>query len=367
MTAPRIEIDLDKIHQNARSLVRRLALRGIAVVGVTKASLGATEIAREMCRAGVVSLGDSRLENIETMRKGGVEASMMLLRSPMLSQVGRVVENVEQSLNTEIVVIRALSRAAQCLGRIHGIVLMVELGDLREGILPRDLKGIAAEVLKLPNLVLKGIGANLACLNGVVPDAQKMTELSALADSIEASLGLTLEVISGGNSANLSWVFGAAEIGRVNQLRLGESILLGRETLDRRAIQGLSTDAFTLVAEVIESKRKPAQPWGEIAQAAFEVKPIAAQHGNTCRAVLALGRQDTDPEGIVAAAGFTILGASSDHLMVDCGQQLLPVGSEMCFQLNYSALVRSMTSPFVAKVMKNPSRDHLEPIGVPAS
>ena len=33
---PRLEIDLDKIHHNARTLVERLAKRGISVTGVTK-------------------------------------------------------------------------------------------------------------------------------------------------------------------------------------------------------------------------------------------------------------------------------------------------------------------------------------------
>jgi predicted amino acid racemase len=133
------------------------------------------------------------------------------------------------------------------------------------------------------------------------------------------------------------------------------------------AIKGLYTDAITLVAEVIESKRKPSHPWGEIAQSAFASKPAVVQHGTTCRAILALGRQDTDPDGLLPVKGCTILGASSDHLVLDCGQTVQPVGSEVCFQLNYSALVRSMTSPFVAKVMVNPSRDHYEPMSIPAS
>ena len=38
MTAPRLEVDLQKIHHNARSLVERLAVRGIAVTGVVRFS-----------------------------------------------------------------------------------------------------------------------------------------------------------------------------------------------------------------------------------------------------------------------------------------------------------------------------------------
>ncbi len=68
MAAPRLEIRLDRIGHNARTLVERLRVRGIAVCGVTKAALGAPEIASELLAAGVVSLGESRIENIESLR-----------------------------------------------------------------------------------------------------------------------------------------------------------------------------------------------------------------------------------------------------------------------------------------------------------
>lgn len=366
MTAPRLEVDLGKIHHNARTLVQRLAPRGIAVMGVTKATLGAAGVAKEMILAGVSGLGDSRLENIESMRHAGIAARMSLIRSPMLSQLERVAEHVDLSFHTELEILSKLSKAAQKIGKIHDVVLMIELGDLREGLFPRDAENTAALVLSLPNLALKGIGTNLACLNGVTPDPQKMSELSVLAAAIEASFGLTLEMISGGNSANLSWALSEANCGRVNHLRLGESILLGRETLHREPIEGLFTDAITLVAEVIESKVKPSKPWGEMAQAAFDDPPKAHESGSSLRAILALGRQDTDPLGLTPPEGFSILGSSSDHLVLDCGTHQLAIGSEMTFQLNYSALVRSMTSPFVTKVMSNQSRENREPEGMQA-
>ena len=352
MSAPRLEIDLDKIQHNARVLVERLARVGISVTGVTKATLGSPEIASALLPAGVRTLGDSRIENIECMRRARVPASMTLLRSPMQSQGDRVVANANVSFNTEIDVISKLSSAAKRMGKTHGVVLMVELGDLREGILPGDLEPTVRETLRLPNITLDGIGTNLACQSGVVPDAKNMTELSALATSIEATFGIELGIISGGNSANLPWGLSGADKGRVNDLRLGESLLLGREPLRRQPIEGLHTDAFTLVAEVIESKVKPSQPWGEIAQTAFGVKPRALDRGDISHTILAIGRQDTDPDGLLPPNGIEILGASSDHLMTDSGQQRLSVGAEVKFHLNYSALMRAMTSPCVAKVMQ---------------
>ena len=359
MTTPRLEIDLEKIHHNARTLVERLAERGIAVTGVTKATLGSPEIAGALLRAGVSSLGDSRIENIEAMRHARVSAPLTLIRSPMLSQADRIVKHADVSFNTELDVISELSSAAQKAKRTHGIVLMVELGDLREGIMPGDLENTVRETLRFPSIVLRGIGTNLACQNGASPDARNMAELSALADSIDATFGLVIEIVSGGNSANLEWALGGADTGRVNDLRLGESLLLGRETLHRRPIDGLHTDAITLIAEVIESKVKPSLPWGEIAQTAFGEKPAATDRGDISQTILAVGRQDTDPDGLHPPPGMEILGASSDHLIVDSGSDRASVGAEIAFHLDYSALVRAMTSPFVAKVMKK--RDDRSP------
>jgi ornithine racemase len=362
MTAPRLEISLDRIHHNAAQLVARLGAVGIAVTGVTKATLGSPEVARELLAAGVASLGESRLENIERLRAAGLECGITLIRSPMLSQVDQVVACADVSLNTEPVVVAALSAAAVLAGRHHGVVLMVELGDLREGILPADLEAVVRSTLALPGVELRGIGTNLACRSGVAPDARNMAELSGLATSLEAAFGVTLAVVSGGNSANLEWALGGCDVGRVNDLRLGEAILLGRETLQRRPIEGLHTDAVTLVAEVIESKVKPAAPWGDLQQTAFGARPetgvptVADGGAVVSQAIVALGQQDVDPAGLTPPDGMVALGASSDHLVLDTGAATLAVGSEVRFGLDYGALLRAMTSPFVGREYRGVSR-----------
>jgi len=358
MAAPRLEIDLEKIYHNANELVVRLAEHDISVTGVTKAALGSVEVANTLLRAGVTSLGDSRLESIKAMRLNGNDvllrdASMMLIRSPMLSEIEQVVRYADTSCNTEISVIKKLSLEAQKQGRTHQILLMVELGDLREGIMPGDLIATVGEVIGLPNIVFKGIGSNFACRSGVSPDATNMAELSELSDRVEATFNLTLDTVSGGNSANLLWALNTnvSDKGRINSLRLGEAILLGCDPLHRQPIEGLHTDAFTLIAEVIESKLKPSQPWGDIAQMAFGEAPLAIDRGTVRQTILAIGRQDVDPDGLRASVGNQIYGASSDHLIVECANRELIVGEEMAFQVNYSALVRAMTSPFVAKII----------------
>lgn len=349
MFAPRLEIDLGKIRHNARTLVDRLARRDISVTGVTKATLGSAEIAHAMLQAGVSGLGDSRIENVESMRGSRAPARLFLIRSPMLSQAKRVVASADVSFNTELEVIKRLSFEARKSYRTHAVVLMVELGDLRDGLMPEDLLAAVRDTLDLPNIVFKGIATNLACRSGAVPDDANMGELSRLAKMIEATFDISLEIVSGGNSANLEWAFNTACTGRVNNLRLGESILLGREALHRRVIDGLYTDAFTLVAEVIESKRKPTRPTGKLVRNAFGKYPQVVDRGTVSQAILAIGVQDVDLDGLRPAPGIEILGGSSDHLVVMSGRDDLAVGSELKFQLNYGALLRAMTSPLVRK------------------
>lgn len=349
MSTPRLQVDLDKIFHNASTLVTRLKTAGISVTGVTKAFLGIPEIARTMLSAGVTSLGDSRIENIERMRRSGITTQMMLIRSPMLSQADRVVASVDISFNTELNVVSALSTAALKVGKTHGVLLMVELGDLREGIMPQDVETTVRTISKLSNIKYMGLGTNLACRNGVSPDNVNMAELSSLATRISTGDSSQTLIVSGGNSSNLDWVFTDGKIGHINNLRLGEAILLGREALNRQPIHGLFTDAISLIAEVIESKTKPTQPRGTIAQSAFTMTQSAGNQGDINQAIVAIGRQDTDPEGLHPPVGVQVLDASSDHLILRTEGNKLVVGSELTFYLNYSALLRAMTSPHIIK------------------
>lgn len=348
MGAPRLEVHLGRLHHNARTLVERLGARGVAVTGVTKATLGSPEVAAALVAAGVSALGESRVDGLERLRAAQLGVPLVLLRSPMPSQVERVVAAADVSCNTEPDVLDALAAVARRHGRVHGVLLMVELGDLREGLLPADLAAVARQVVASPHLDLRGIGANLACQSGVVPDVENMAELSALATGLETSFGIRLATVSGGNSANVAWAAGADTLGRVDDLRLGESILLGTDPLDRLPLDGLRTDAFTLVAEVIEAKLKPTQPWGAVGPSAFGTPPRAADRGLAQRAIVALGEQDVDPGDLTPPPGVTVLGASSDHLVLDTGRLVLEPGDEVRFGVGYRALLRAMTSPFVA-------------------
>ena len=348
MSLPRVDVDLDHIEHNTRVLVDRLAPRGIRVTGVTKAVLGSPGVARAMVRGGASGLADSRVENLSRLAQVDGPTARTLIRSPMVSQAARVVTTATTSLNTERAVIDALDTAAARLFRSHDVVLMVELGDLREGIPADELLAAAGTVLQRRSLRLVGIGTNLACQNGVIPDDANMAELTRLAGAVERVHGVHLRTVSGGNSASLAWALTTGDAHRVDELRLGEAILLGTEPSHRTPIEGLSGDAFRLVGEVIEVRDKPARPWGDRAQTAYGEHAVRTGTGTIRQAIVALGRQDVDPEGLRPVDGIAILGTSSDHLVLDIGDHDLSVGDEVGFGLGYGALMRAMTSPFVS-------------------
>jgi predicted amino acid racemase len=176
-----------------------------------------------------------------------------------------------------------------------------------------------------------------------------MRYLSSLAREVEEKFGLTFKFVSGGNSANYNWFMSTEDVGKINNLRLGESIYLGCETLYRKSIPGLFTDAFTLVAEVIESKIKPSVPSGEVCQDAFGNIPVFQDRGQIRRDILGVVLQDVIVSGLTPGLDIDILGMSSDHIIVDTKQIDLRVGNEVVLNLNYGALLSAMTSPYVMK------------------
>jgi ornithine racemase len=345
---PRIEISLSQIQDNAWKLSELYGQKGISLMGVSKATLGDPSVANAMIRGGVKFIADSRIENIQRMKNAGVSTQFVLLRTA-LSQSEEVVRDVDISLNTELDTVKELAYYAHLNNKVHKIILMIELGDLREGILPCDLSDFVKTTLNLPHIKVIGIGCNLACYGGIKPNNQKMHELSKLVDSIEKEYKIDLEIVSGGNSANYEWYESAQKVERINNLRIGESILLGCETVNRNVIPGLHTNAFNLIAEVIESKEKPSLPFGEICQDAFGNIPTFLDQGIQQRVIVALGRQDVLISGLTPSEDLEILGSSSDHIVLNSKNRHVKVGSEVRFNLDYGGLLAAMTSPFIKK------------------
>ena len=235
---------------------------------------------------------------------------------------------------------------------------MVDLGDLREGMMPADLPAFVAAVELLRNVDLLGIGVNLTCYGAIVPDEDNLGRLAELAADVERLTGRPLRYVSGGNSGSIGMVVDDRMPAAVNTLRIGETILLGVDTLTRKPTLDLHLDAITVSAPVIECRVKPSLPIGTSAQDAFGNRPTFTDRGERRRAICALGRQDAPPEGLRPVdPRVQVLGASSDHLILDVEDLRRPpaLGDTITFVPNYAATLQLFTSPYVHKVFIPPA------------
>ena len=351
MTAAVLSIDVEKIAENARRIAAMAAGHGVQLWGVTKAVAGMPQIARAMLDGGFVGLGESRLENVRRLRRAGIMAPVMMLRIPPVSEAEEVVRLTDVSLNSELGTLQALSAAAVRADRVHDVIVMAELGDLREGMSPADLLAASDAAMEMPGVRLTGVGSNLLCASGVIPTAAKMQELSDLAEAVEARHGIRLSHISGGNSSCLSLLAGGELPPRINGLRLGYSVLLGREGIDGSPLPDLHQDTFTIEGELIEKKRKASMPAGKVGRDAFGNAPVFADRGQRLRGIASLGRLDLDPKSLIPKApGVEIVTASSDHLILDLTDAPpMRVGDTVGFLLEYPSLVQAIMSPYVSK------------------
>lgn len=344
---PRLEINLAHLQHNVSRIVERCGSCGIQVAGVIKGATGIPEVAQAFDKGGAAFIASSRLEQIEDAIDAGIEKPMMLIRVPMLSEVKDVIRLADISLNSDFEVIKALNEEAKRQGKLHKVILMADLGDLREGFWDKDELVEIAEYIenRMINIQLVGIGTNLGCYGSIAPTAEKLQELVDLAERIEKKLDRELEYISGGATSSLMRVWDKDIPKRINLLRVGEGILLARD-LDvfyGYDVSELYQDVFRLKAEVIEVKTKPSYPVGTIAVDAFGHTPEYVDRGMRKRVLLGMGKVDYgDPcELIPLEEGIEVLGASSDHTIIDVedAERDYKIGDIMTFDVCYATIV----------------------------
>lgn len=345
---PCLEVHLDRLYHNAQQIISRCAPKGISVCGVVKGVEGMPAVARVMQRAGAAQIGTSRLEQVARCRAAGIEGPFMLIRIPGLTELADTVSLCEMSLQSERATLDALEQECRRQGKTHAVVVMADLGDLREGFWSEDelVETCCHVEQQLPHVHLAGIGVNLSCYGSIKPTPRKMTQLTTLAAKVETAIGRKLEIVSGGATSSYTLVHWDTMPEGINHLRIGENILLGYD-LQRlwhiADMNYLRMDTFILTAEVIEVREKPSYPQGEFCIDAFGHTPVYEDHGMRRRALLALGRADVgELESLEPCqAGITVVGGSSDHCILDVtdypGQ--LQVGDTVSFQLRYGHLL----------------------------
>lgn len=369
---PRLVIDIKKLEDNVKTLAAITKDDGnCSLMIVTKGLCADLEMVKMLAKRPEVDfVADSRIKNIKSYSKIVRDAGKktVLIRIPMLSEVDEIVKHVDVCFNSEMETVRAIDKAAAKEGKVQDVLLMIDLGDLREGIFFENEDEIlkdAMEIKDMKNVNLYGIGVNLTCYGAIIPKHENLSKLVEIARKIEAKTGLKLEMVSGGNSSSIYLIESdkMPRIGRmpkdekmpegINNLRLGEAFLLGNDTAYETEIQNTHHDAIKLQAQIVELKEKPSLPIGEVGVDAFGEKPYYEDKGIMKRAIIAVGKQDTDLGSMTPVdERIEIMGGSSDHIILDltaCNGDY-KLGDIVEFTVGYGGMLKLVTSPYVDRI-----------------
>jgi predicted amino acid racemase len=354
----RVVISPDALRKNYRTVKGWVERYGASLTVVTKALCGHLDSIRVLKEAGVESMGDSRLENLKLVTESGMEFERWFLRPPHTKELAEVIAYSDISLNTELKTVKNLNVEAEKQDKIHKVILMVELGDLREGILPGSLVKLYEDVFVLPNIEILGIGSNLGCISGTVPSADQLMQLVLYRELLELKFDRKLPLISAGSSATLPFLLQGTVPSQINHFRVGEAILLGTDLINGGIMRGLRDDGFLLEAEIVEIKEKSLMPVGETLE---ELIPFNSEEDTEhspgqrgYRALVTVGELDTEVSSLRPVnPDYRLAGASSDLTVLNVGEDgtILKLGDSIRFRMGYSGLVRLMNNKYTGKVI----------------
>lgn len=354
---PKLEIYPDRIKHNVEVIVRKCEKGNIRIAGVIKGANGIKEVMEAFINGEAKQIASSRYEQLKKCKELYPDIETMMIRIPMLSEVEEIIKYADYSVNSEIKVLEKLNQVAGEKNIIHKVILMVDLGDLREGYINESELLEAAIYVEnnLDNLYLAGIGTNLGCYGSIKPTVKNLTQLVNFAQEIEKNIHRKLDIISGGATSSLPLLFEDAIPKGITHLRVGEGILLNYDlpifwNVDTTP---MNNDTFILKAEIIEKKNKPSYPIGEIFIDAFGNTPTYVDQGIRTKALLGIGKQDIgDFDKVIPLDNrIEVIGASSDHLIIDitnCKDDY-QVGDIISFKLSYQAMLFATMSDYVKK------------------
>ncbi len=360
----KVSIDLAKLRYNARWTRRFCANRGLELIGVVKGCHGHPAVIDVFQESGIETLGLSRTSVAKA-------AAPRLRNKPALisfhgtSEACVIPRHFKTSFNSELSSIRALAAAADFSGYDHEIILMVEVGDLREGVMPEDVLGVVRQILEIKSkrLHFGGLGANLGCCSGTLPDSRNLMLLQELAIDIETRLGQEVRTVSVGGTILMDWLEKNKAPSKINQIRIGEAILMGANQTADKSIDYLYSDVFTLKGEILELKEKPSKPAGSQGLDAFGRVPVFKDRGIRKRAIVNFGVLDTDPSAVIPRdKNIEIINSNSEYTIIDVTgcEPPLRKGDILEFDMGYGAMARAFISPYVdIRVLDTEGREDL--------
>jgi len=350
-----LELYRDRLKHNYDYLEKLFEKRDIDWGVVTKLLCGHKPYLKEVINLGVKEIHDSRISNLKAVKQIDPTVQTVYIKPPAKRSIKTLVQYADVSFNTSYETIKLLSKEAKSQDKLHKIIIMIEMGDLREGVLGENVIDFYAKIFELPNIEVIGLGTNLNCLHGVMPSQDKLIQLSLYEQVIEAKFDRKIPWVSGGTSVTIPLLLKNMRPLGVNHFRVGEILYFGLNLFTMKKIKGMKDDVFKLHTEIIELYEKPKVPVGELAEnPSGEVTQINEEdYGKTSyRAIIDIGLLDISPEYLIPDdTHIEISGASSDMLVIDLGNSSrnYKVGDLVSFKLRYMGALSILNSDYIEK------------------
>lgn len=354
-----VEMNPEKLKSNYEFLDKLFRDNNIRWSVVSKLLCGNVDYLKELLSYNLQEICDSRITNLKSIKSLRPDISTIYIKPPAKNSIKDVISYADISMNTELSTIRLLNNEAKRQHKVHKIIIMIEMGELREGIIRDDIISFYSDVYQLSNIEVAGIGTNLTCLYGILPNHDKLIQLSLFEQLIEAKFNTRIEYVSGGSSVTIPLLMQNLLPKGVNHFRVGESLFLGTDVYNDTFLQGLESDIFILYSEIIELIEKPVVPMGEFGtnvegdSANFDENLIGTTSN---RAIIDIGLLDVDQKQISPVdEAIHIVGGSSDMFVIDLGDNpnKYKVGDRLAFRMNYLGTVRVLNSKYIEKRIAN--------------
>lgn len=350
-----LELDYQKLKENYQFLNELFKKNNIKWSIVTKMLCGNKFYLEKLMELGVKQVCDSRLTNLKMIKQINPEVSTIYIKPPSKGTINSIIKYADISINTELSTIRWLSRAAKKLNTVHKIIIMIEMGELREGVLREKFMGFYQKVFDMSNIEIVGIGANFSCLYGVLPNKDKLIQLSLYKQIIETKFNVKIPYISGGSSVVIPLIFNNMLPSDINHFRVGETLFFGTDVYHNSNIIEMNHNLFTLYTEIIELSEKPTVPQGKMGSNVDGKTFDFSDHNiaeRSFRAIIDLGLLDVDEKHLWPVdKDIEFVGASSDMIVIDLKENKnnYKVGDKLKFHMDYMGALRLMNSRYITK------------------
>jgi predicted amino acid racemase len=353
-----ITLDREKLSENYRYLDKLFRDNGIKWAIVSKMLCGNRDYLEYLLSLKPDQVCDSRASNLKMVKELDPDVETAYIKPPPSGSIKTIVRYADISYNTEFETIKLLSREAGKQKKTHKIVIMIEMGELREGVMRDEFMDFFGKVFKLPNIEVIGIGTNLTCMYGVLPNSDKLIQLSLYAQLIEAMFNRIIPYVSGGSSVTIPLIHQNILPTGINHFRVGETLYLGTNVYDGSIYENMHNDVFKVYAQIIELTEKPMVPEGELgANMEGDTMEFSDDDlGKTSyRAIMDIGLLDVDEDHFKPYdKSLEIVGASSDMVVVDLQDNAkeYKVGDLIVFEVDYLVVLRVVSSKYIDKRLR---------------